>query len=790
MDLPIIIEKVIFRNDRGFTILAAALDPYNSTLYKPELEELLLKNIPSNKYNNFTVTIDMMDAHKKLDGVSCVCSGSFSKHPKFGPQFKADFLYPSAPSNNDSLRAFLQTLPNIKEVRSADIIKKFGFEETIRILNEEVERLTEINGITENRIPPIKEAWERSKGERELCMWLLQHNIQASIGRKVYSIWQHESLKILTENPYKITEIKGFGFLRADQIAHKILDNVPKDLRTTSCLKHILDENLHKNSNLCMPYSILKDSTLKMLKDGSEQNVPSKKFEEEEYKRLIPQCIKNNLNLFVAIKNLYEHDNGAYVYLKDIWEKEKFIASQIYHRRTVEENEENQNAESNRDEDEKQFSCSDKDIDDAEKDVNDFSHRPIILDDCQKMAVKSAFENKITVITGSAGTGKSMVCRCISHLAHEKDLSIRLMSPTGKASRVLSSKTGLTAETIHRSLKMKPDSEYPAEEIREDVIIIDEFSMVGIDTAFAIMYAMKQNLWCHIVMVGDPKQLPSVSPGKFLTDIIESNCANVIKLNTIYRQDENSFIPVLANDIALGKVTNIPLNATDIKWNNLPSPDIWDIDLRKVVKDFISSNNIDDLQIIAPMYKGVFGINKTNEIIQDFMADINGVKNNPFHRGFTTFYIGDRVIQTENDYQKSIFNGDIGEVIEAGRKAIDPNSDEKKDYVVVNFYGENLTYVGDEIEEIRLAWTISIHKFQGSQCLYVICILPNEASNMMSREIVYTAMTRAEKRLDIYGHMSVFRLAPTRSAIKKRYTNMNNMIKELRDNQKIFKILE
>jgi exodeoxyribonuclease V alpha subunit len=406
------------------------------------------------------------------------------------------------------------------------------------------------------------------------------------------------------------------------------------------------------------------------------------------------------------------------------------------------------------------------------------------------MAIKSAFENKMTVITGGAGTGKSTLCRCISYLSKEKDLAIRMMSPTGKAARVLSSKTAFTAETIHRSLKMKPDSEYPAEEIREDMVIIDEFSMVGIDTMFAIMYAIKENLWSHIVMVGDPKQLASVSPGKFLTDIIDSGCANVVRLDKIYRQDENSFIPILANDISLGKVVDIPPNATDIKWNNLSSSDTWDISLRRVVKDFINENNVDDLQIIAPMYKGIFGINKTNEIMQDLMADVNGVKSEPFHRGFMILYVGDRVVQCVNDYEKSIFNGDLGKVIEAGRKATNPNSDEQKDYVTVNFYGDNITYIGDEIEDLRLAWSLSVHKFQGSQSPYVICILPNEASNMMSRELVYTAITRPSKRLDIYGHMSAFRLAPTRSAIRKRYTNMNNMIKELRDNQKIFKILE
>ena len=439
-----------------------------------------------------------------------------------------------------------------------------------------------------------------------------------------------------------------------------------------------------------MPYVALKDLAMKTLKDGSEQNAPSQKFEEEEYKKIIPQCIKKNLDIFVAVKNLHEPNNGAYVYLKSIWEKEKYIASQIYHRSKPESEEQKNSAENNRDADEEQFSCSDKDMEDAEKDVNDFSHRPIVLDDCQKQTIKSAFENKMTVITGSGGSGKSTICRCVYHLSHEKDLSVRMMSPTGRAARVLANKTGFTAETIHRSLKMKPDNEYPAEEIREDMVIIDEASMLGLDTMFAIMYAIKENLWAHIIFVGDINQLPSISPGNFLSDMINSNCVNVVRLDKIYRQDENSFIPLLANEVAKGKIVDIPPNATDIKWNNLPSADTWEVELRRLIKDFISGNNMDDLQIIAPMYRGVYGINKANEIIQDLMADINNEKDSPFHRGFMTFYVGDRIMQISNDYEKSVFNGDIGKVIEAGRKATDPNSDEQKDYVTANFYGDNI----------------------------------------------------------------------------------------------------
>jgi len=791
MDLPVIIEKVVFRSEKGFAILAATLNPY-SPKYKPDLEDLLLKNIRPNSYNNFTITIDLMDPHAKVENAQYICIGDFIRHPKYGEQYKCTFMYPDEPVNEDGLKICLMNLPNIKEARSSSILKRFGVEETIRILNEDVNKLLEINGITENRIPPIKDAWDRSKGERELFIWLNDHGIQPQIGKKIYSIWKHDSLKVLTENPYCLIEIRGFGFARADLIAHKIFQNIPKDMRTIACMKHVLDEDLRKNSNLCMSYSSLKEEVIKELRNGSEQNAPSIPFCQDDYIALIPECIKKSLKIFTAVKNIHEQKNGTYVYLKSIWDKEKFIGESIYNRSLVEEVNENNEKDNAPVEMKKEdvFSCTDKDLDDAEKDVGLFNHHSIQLDDCQKDAIRSVFKNKISVITGPGGSGKSSICRCIFHLAHEKGLSVRMLSPTGKAAKVLSDKTGFTAETIHRSLKMKPGNDKPGVLIQEDIVVVDEASMVGIDTMYAIMYALQENIWAHIVFVGDCNQLPSVSPGNFLSDIMKSNCVNVVRLDKIHRQDEKSYIPLLANDIAKGKVVEIPSDASDIKWHHLTSEN-WDISLRRIIKDFIQEgNNIDDLQLVAPIYRGLFGVNKANEVVQDLMAQTNGVKNNHFARGFMTFYIGDRVIQTENNYEKEIFNGDIGKIVDFGRKATDPNSDEKKDFITVNFYGENITFVEDEIDQLRLAWCCTVHKFQGSQSPHMVCILSSEAQNMMTKELLYTALTRSSKHLDIYGHMSAFRLAPTKSAIRHRNTHVNDIIRELRENIKILKVLE
>jgi exodeoxyribonuclease V alpha subunit len=235
----------------------------------------------------------------------------------------------------------------------------------------------------------------------------------------------------------------------------------------------------------------------------------------------------------------------------------------------------------------------------------------------------------------------------------------------------------------------------------------------------------------------------------------------------------------------------IPENATDIKWHSLATISYFDVELRKVIKDCVNNNNLNDFQILSPMYRGEYGVNKINEVAQDEIAVIRGVKDRPFTKGFLTYYIGDRVIQTVNNYDKKIFNGDMGVIIDAGHKILKPDeTDKKQSYLTVKFYGNELMFTDDEIDQLKLAWCITIHKFQGSQAPNIMFVLSSEAQIMASKELVYTGMTRAEKHLDIYGDWETFQLAPMKSAIRKRYTNMNNVISELRNNKRLLKVLE
>lgn len=780
MNLPCIVERVIFRNPQGFAILAVNLNA-NSALYNAELEETVEASVTMNKYNNFSATIGMLEPEDDLEHQQVVLVGEFVSNPKYGKQFKAEFYFIDEPKNEDGLRDYLMRLPNIKESRSNAIIAKFGVEETVRILNEEPMKLIEVSGITEKRIAPIKEVWDKDKNLRDLYFWLGAHKITSiskDIGKKIYEKWKDKSLEILTNNPYQLTDIRGIGFLTADAVALRIFGNkLPKKNRTVACIKHVLEDALYSDGNLCIPYALLKGEVVKTMGQSDKANGITSDM--SEYQKLVPVCIKENLEIFAPVKDIPE--DRPYVYFRVIWNKEKFIAEKLFARKM-----------SNGGGSKSYVECSDQELRDAEEDIARFHGRQIVLDECQKQAIRSAFEHKITVITGGGGTGKSTICRCIYHLASENNLSIRMMSPTGKAAQVLAAKTDYPAATIHRSLRMKPDDDVPREEIQEDIVLIDEVSMVGIDTMYAIFVALQRNPWSHLVFVGDPNQLPSVSPGNFLSDIIQSGCANVVKLDKIHRQDENSYISVVANDIAGGKITRIPDTATDIRWHEITDPENFKDRIQEVVREYLKKKGgVEDLQIIAPMYKGNCGVNLINETIQEMMAVTRGYSERLIQRRLTKLYLGDRVIQTVNDYDKQVFNGDMGIITEIGKKVIDPSkNDKEEEYVVVDFYNNMVLYRSAEIEQLRPAWCITTHKFQGSQSPDIIFIMAREARIMMSKELVYTGITRAEKNVDIYGNDDMFRQAPGVSVVKIRYTNMNKVIKELRENRKILQVMD
>jgi len=334
MELPIIIERVIFRNDSGFAVLAANLDPYSSR-YKVELEEIVAPYIHE-KYKTFTVTTGMLDINEDPLGGQYIFVGDFVEDKKFGKQFKAEFYYQEKPSTQEGLRAFLMCLPNIKESRSEAIIKKFGMQGTIDILDNNIYRLTEVNGITTKRIPAIQKAWEDRKWLRELYEWFMSVGWPAKLADAAYKKWGTATKTTLEENPYCLVELRGIGFVTADKMAHVLFEKekkpIKEDFRTTACIHYVLNEDVYKNSNLCMSYVNLKKHVLGLLSECNESL--GKETDPQAIIKLMPQCLKDNLKLFTLVKDLKE--NAGYIYLREVWLKELFVASTLYKRMIME----------------------------------------------------------------------------------------------------------------------------------------------------------------------------------------------------------------------------------------------------------------------------------------------------------------------------------------------------------------------------------------------------------------------------------------------------------------------
>ncbi len=764
LELPVIVKFCrVF--DNGFALISAELNPYSNN-YSDELEQKASRFL-NKKYKSLTITTSSA-TQEISEGGQYIFIGDFSNHPKYGPQFKSDFHYQDVPATKDGMIIFLKSLPYIKDVRSRAIVNTFGVEGTFDILNNNIYRLTEISGITTQRIPEIKAEWDKKKIMRDIYEFFIAKRLTVKLAEQAFKRWGNGTISVIEKNPYALTELKGVGFLTADTEAHKILDPVPIELRVKACISYVLGESLIKDSNLCIPYKILRDNVVSVLnKCDVSLSIDS---HSGVYKKEVPACLKKNLNIFSVVKDTKSDEN--YVYLKDIWDKECYIASSIYERYS-----------------DKNISPRYKNVDTsiADKLISRFLNREMKLDESQKRAIETVFDHKMSIITGGGGTGKSTICKCIVDLAAMKNLSVSLMSPTGKAAQVLSTKTNRGASTIHRALKLKPGNSDTFEIIEQDILIVDEISMCGIDTINAIMRAMNDE--GHVVFIGDKNQLPSVSPGNFLSDIINSKCANIVVLDKIHRQSEKSYISILSNMISDGKVVDIPSDAKDIKWVNL-NTETFHQDLLRFIDRYRENNDLMDLQIISPMKKGICGVFKINEIMQEKMSFINGHQEDCIQKGFVKFYIGDKVIQTENNYDKNVFNGDMGIIMDLGEKIINPGKDDKKEkFVHVSFYGEEITFVGEEIDQLQLAWCITVHKFQGSQSPYIVFVMASEAQVMMNKELVYTAFTRAEKGLYIYGHKNMLQMAPTKSVVKKRYTNFVNLINQKRDQKQYLRAL-
>ena len=762
MELPVVVDKEIYRKGT-WVLLGCVLNSYSSK-YKEE-QKKAIKTL-MNDWNNFTVKLSNVEIGEDLEGTSILVNGDIVDSPKYGKSFEGNFYCLDIAKTHNSIISVLKTLSNIKDQRASDIIKHFGLENVLDILNNNIERLVEINGLTQPRVEVIKSEWKQKSYLVELYEWIIEKGMDIKIAEKAFKKWGRDAKNLIDANPYVLTQLPGVSFVIADKWAFQVSDKtISGEHRIASCIQYCLYNSFRQEGNLYLPFNILKRNFLEVLKK-SDQNL-NHQFDSVLYITLLKSVLKNNSQDFEVVKNLKEQSMSC-VYLRDVWEKECYISSEIF-KRSKKGSQDN---------------CSDEDIYEAERSISKFYGRDIVLDESQIAAIKNTFNNRISIITGPGGTGKSMICKCIVDLAEKRNQSFLMMSPTGRAAKVLSEKTGRSASTIHRALGLQLDAEFSNKEVSQNLVIIDEASMIGIDTMFPIMEALSNNENANIVFIGDMNQLPSVSPGNFLSDIIDSDVVRVARLDKIHRQEDDSFIPLVANSISNGIYHAIPDNASDMVWEDIEYQ--FEDQVQNFIVNFAKDKGINNLQMISPRKDGWHGVKKINSIAQDVISSINGTRNKFIERGFYKFFEKDRIIQIRNDYERDVFNGDMGEVVSVGIMAKE-NSDKKEQYITVDYYNKETTYWGAEIEDIMPSWCITVHKFQGSQEKEILFIMSQEAKNMMSKELVYTAFSRAEEKITIFGHKRMLMDCVNRSVVKERYTNFKWITEEIRTGEKIFK---
>lgn len=750
---PAICTRELYRNEaNNYAIFGAEINAqskyFDASKYPAEWVKTANAIVTTKSFNEF----------KEIINKPMVFSGKIVVHKKYGKQFEAWGCFVDNPTDIRGMENYLATLPHIGVERAKLLMKHIPVNEMGDVIENDIGRIVVLKiGLTEDRMNLVREKWLKDVAMREVHMWIARHNISPLIGEKIISEWKEKTIEIIEADPYKLTSISGIGFKTADDIAYRVLDPVPAEKRVEAALGHVLNEATQEEGHLCLTYDLIKKRTLELLIGKDPGN---------DYKKLIESAIVSKDPLrFSAVRTI---DKNLFIYRSETWRKVRGIAESL-----------SLLAKS-----QSSFACSDSDITLAENELQRYYGKPEFrLNDLQKEAIKSAFEKKLTVLTGGGGTGKSTICRAIVKISELRDiqsgrLSVSLMAPTGKAAKVLTRKTSLKASTIHKALGLMPGATETSVSINSNILIVDEFSMCGLDTVYAIFAALKGNPGCNVVFVGDPQQLPSVSPGNFLADIIESKVANVVKLNTIYRQSEKSFITTVADLVAKGRAIGIPREAEDIEIKEIVNgDDIVRLACEAMRKHLEDGGSVDEIQMLSPQYAGPAGVDRINAALQQMIAERNNVVEKMF-AGSSLFYVGDKVMQLKNDYEKDVYNGDIGIVKAAGQKMFE--SENLEPFISVDFEDRGIVvYRTGDFSEIKPAWCITVHKFQGSQCRKIVFVMYKGHSYMLNRELVYTGITRAEKHVLILGNEDVIPRASRISVIKKRNTTLVDEIQEL-----------
>ncbi len=685
------------------------------------------------------------------EGEHIEAEGSYTEHPTYGKQFKVERFEERAPEDAEAMERYLGSgaVKGVGLALAARIVRRFG-EDTFRVIEEEPERLAEVKGISERKAMEISDQVNGKRDLRKAMIFLQQYGIKTNLAVKVYQKYGQEVYTVLRENPYRLAEdIEGVGFRTADEIAMRIGIRTDSEFRVRSGILYALQQ-ASAEGHTYLPKDELTYRTGRLIEVDAEQ-IEKQYMDLAMERKIIMKQEKDGASVIYASSFYYMEANTATLLRQldvsyEVAEEE--IAQRIRH---------------------------------IEKSTG------MQLDEHQADAVREAVRNGLLVITGGPGTGKTTTINAIIRYFELEGLDISLAAPTGRAAKRMSETTGTEARTIHRMLELSGGVEGSAgfernehHPLEADAIIIDEMSMVDISLMYALLKAIA--IGTRLILVGDVNQLPSVGPGSVLADIIRSGVCHVVMLKKIFRQASTSDIIVNAHKINEGKEITLDNKSMDFFFLKRYEADVIIRVVLQLIQQklpkFVDATPY-DIQVLTPMRKGLLGVERLNAILQRYLNPPDQRKNEREHGG-VTFREGDKVMQIRNNYQLAwevrtklgllteqglgVFNGDMGVIREINDFA---------ESLTVEFdEGRMVEYPYKQLDELELAYAITIHKAQGSEYPAVVIPLLNGPAMLMNRNLLYTAVTRARRCVTLVGNENTFYEMVRNISQQKRYSGL------------------
>jgi len=696
-------------------------------------------------------------------GETVEAEGEGISHPIYGPQFQIHTYKVIPPEDVESMRRYLASgaVKGIGASLADRIIRKFG-EDTFRIMEEEPERLAEVKGISERIAREISAQMEEKKDLRSALLYLQQFGISNNLAVKIYQTYQNSLYQVMQTNPYKLAEdINGVGFKMADEIAAKIGIHTDSDYRISSGILYTLMLALQEG-HVYLPWEVLTERSVRLLGVSAD-------------------AVEGMLSNMMMDKKLVIKlvDDGRMVYTTRYYYMELNCARMLHELNTAVEY-----------------------ISPAREaqilgEIDKLSDQlGIVLDELQTRAVLGSIKNGLFILSGGPGTGKTTTINTMIKYFEQQGLDILLGAPTGRAAKRMTEATGYEARTVHRMLELngvldedsrgarfERNMENPLE---ADVVIIDEMSMIDIHLLQALLQAISSGT--RLILVGDVDQLPSVGPGQVLRDIMRSGCFPTVILDRIFRQAATSDIIVNAHRINKGQPVALDNKSKDfffLERNDINV--IYKHMIQLITEKLPRYVNADymDIQVLTPMRKGMLGVEQLNLILQQYLNPPESSKKE-HQAGNVTFREGDKIMQIRNNYQLEweivgkynipidrglgVFNGDVGRILEIREYA---------EQLVVEFEeGKRVIYPFSGLEELELAYAITIHKSQGSEYPAVIIPLLSGPRMLLNRNLLYTGVTRARSCVTILGSSDILQQMILNESEHKRYTSLHLRIRE------------